>query len=215
MKSEKNEIILFENQGVHLEVNMKDETVWLNRQQISILFNRNIKTISKHINNALKEELSSEKDVVVAKFATTTKHGAIQDKTQTHFIEYFNLDVVLSVGYRVKSNRGIIFRKWATKVLKDYALKGYAINEQRLEYLKKTVKLIDIAGRMTPGLAADDAKEILGVIANYSKALHLLDEYDRHSIKKIDGKIDDRKIAYQDCVEIIEELKAKSFRETV
>ena len=187
---------------------MKDDTVWLNRQQMSVLFDRDIKTIGKHINNALKEELSNEREVVVAKFATTTPHGAIKSKTQTHFTEYYNLDVVLSVGYRVKSNKGIIFRRWATKILKDYTLKGYAVNQQRLEYLEKTVKLIDIAGRLAPELAKDDAKEILSIIANYSKALNLLDDYDHHSIKKIEGNVDNRKITYQKCIEIIEKLKA-------
>ena len=138
-----NEIIIFENQNVKLEVSMKDETVWLNREQMANLFDRDIKTIGKHINNALKEELKEE--VVVAKFATTTKHGAMEGKTQTKEVEYYNLDMIISVGYRVKSKNGVIFRRWANKILKDYLLKGYAVNEKRLEYLEKTVKLIDIA----------------------------------------------------------------------
>lgn len=86
--------------------------------------------------------------MVVAKFANTTKHGAIKDKTQAHFINYYNLDMIISVGYRVKSKNGVIFRKWATSVLKDHLLKGYSINQKRLDYLEKTVKLIDIAGRI-------------------------------------------------------------------
>jgi hypothetical protein len=135
----KNEIILFENQNVKLEVNMKDETVWLNREQLAILFDRDIKTIGKHINNALNEELDNS---VVAKFATTAKDG------KTYQVEYYNLDMIISVGYRVKSQNGIVFRKWANKILKDYMLKGYAINQRRLEYLEKTVKLIDIANRV-------------------------------------------------------------------
>ena len=142
----KNEIIIFENQGVKLEVNMKDETVWLNANQIAELFDRDYKTIRKHINNAIKEELNSEE--VVANFASTTKHGAIEGKTQTREVEYYNLDVIISVGYRVKSQNGILFRKWATSVLKDYMLKGYAINQKRLDYLEKTIKLIDIANRI-------------------------------------------------------------------
>ena len=104
-----NEIILFENQGVKLEVNLKDETVWLNRSQLSELFGRDIKTIGKHINNALKEELL-EDNSVVAKFATTASDG------KTYQVEYYNLDMILSVGYRVKSNKGIIFRRWANNV---------------------------------------------------------------------------------------------------
>ena len=97
------------------------------------LFDRDYKTIRKHINNALKEELKNE--VVVAKFATTTIHGAIDGKTQTHIIDYYNLDMIISIGYRVKSNNGVIFRKWANKILKDYMIKGYAVNQKRLEYL--------------------------------------------------------------------------------
>ena len=121
----KNEIIIFENQNVKLEVNMKDETVWLNREQMAKLFDRDVKTIGKHINNALNEELKDE--VVVAKFATTTKHGAIEGKTQTKEVEYYNLNMIISVGYRVKSKNGVIFRRWANKILKDYLIKGCAV----------------------------------------------------------------------------------------
>ncbi len=97
------------------------------------------KTIRKHINNALEEELKDE--MVVAKFENTTEHGAIPGKSQTHMIEYYNLDMIISVGYRVKSQNGIIFRKWATKILKDYMIKGYAINQKRLDYLEKNNKV--------------------------------------------------------------------------
>ena len=110
----KNELVLFENQNVKLEVNVKDETVWLNVNQMAKLFDRDSKTIRKHINNALKEELDSS---VVAKFATTARDG------KTYQMEYYNLDIIISVGYRVKSKNGVIFRKWANKVLKDYLLK--------------------------------------------------------------------------------------------
>ena len=133
----KNEIILFENQNVKLEVNMQDETVWLNTEQMAKLFDRDYKTIRKHINNALEEELSDQ--VVVTKFENTTQHSAIEGKTQTHYIEYYNLDAIISVGYMVKSKNGVIFRKWANKILKDYMIKGYAVNQKRLEYLEKTV----------------------------------------------------------------------------
>lgn len=110
------------------------------------IFDRDSKTIRKHINNALNEELSNE--VVVAKFATTSAHGAIEGKTQTHMVDYYNLDMIISVGYRVKSKNGIIFRKWATSVLKEHLLKGYSINQDRLERLNKTVRLIDIASNI-------------------------------------------------------------------
>ena len=202
MDEKRNEIILFENQGVKLEVNLKDETVWLNRQQLSELFGRDIKTIGKHINNALKEEL---KDIpTVAKFATVQKEG---ERNVSRNMEYYNLDMILSIGYRVKSKNGIIFRQWATKILKDYMLKGYAINQKRLDYLEKTVKLIDIANRMDERLEAGDAKEILKVIGDYSKALNLLDDYDHKTLKKIDGNIDERKIEYHECLNIINKLR--------
>ena len=205
MEEKKNEIILFENQGVKLEVNVKDETVWLNLEQMSKLFNRDKSVISRHIKNALEEELKDEK--VIAKFATTTKHGAIEGKTQTHMVDYYNLDMIISIGYRVKSMQGVAFRKWANKILKDYMLKGYAVNQRRLEYLEKTIKLIDIANRMDERLEGSDAKEILKVIGSYSKALNLLDDYDHRTLKKVKGNIDERKIKYDDCINIINKLK--------
>lgn len=205
MKNNKNEIVLFENQDVKLEVNVKDETVWLNLEQISKLFKRDKSVISRHIKNALNEELKNEQ--VVAKFAITTKHGAIEGKTQTHMVDYYNLDMIISIGYRVKSTQGITFRKWANKILKDYMLKGYAVNQRRLEYLEKTIKLIDIANRIDERLEGNDAKEILKVIGSYSKALDLLDDYDHRTLKKIKGTTDDRIIQYQDCLDIIHKLK--------
>ncbi len=201
----KNEIIIFENQNIKLEVNLKDETVWLNASQIAKLFDRDIKTIRKHINNALREELNDQE--VVANFASTTKHGAIDGKTQTHMIEYYNLDMIISVGYRVKSQNGIIFRKWANKILKDYLLKGYAVNEKRLEYLEKTVKLIDIAGRIDHELKGDEAQGIIKVINNYSNALNLLDDYDHKTLTKPQGNKISKKIKYEDCMEVISKLK--------
>ena len=196
MKEKKNEIILFENQGVKLEVNLKDETVWLNREQLAKLFDRDIKTIGKHINNALKEELADD-TAVVAKFATTATDG------KKYQVEYYNLDMILSIGYRVKSKNGVTFRRWANKILKDYMLKGYAVNQRRLEYLEKTIKLIDIANRIDNRLENDDAKEILKVIGEYSRALDMLDEYDHKTLKKPDGNVDTRVITYDNCMTII------------
>ena len=201
MKNKINEIILFQNQNVKLEVNVKDDTVWLNREQISQLFDRDIKTIGKHINTALKEELDNS---TVAKFATVQKEG---NRKVTREIEYYNLDMIISVGYRVKSKNGILFRKWANQILKDYLLKGYAVNQKRLDYLEKTVKLIDIANRIDDRLNNNDAKEILKVIGTYSKALDLLDDYDYKAVKKAKGSVDARQIKYEDCIEIIKELK--------
>ena len=177
--------------------------MWLNRQQLAELFDRDVKTIGKHINNALKEELNGASSVV-AKFATTAKDG------KTYQVEYYNLDMIISVGYRVKSQNGVIFRKWANKVLKDYLLKGYAVNQKRLEYLEKTIKLIDIAGRMDTELKTAEAKEIIKVINNYSNALNLLDDYDHKRIIKPSGTKDNKKITYEDCMNVIGKLKFNS-----
>ena len=124
------------DETIKLEVRLENDTVWLNAAQMANLFNRDEKTVRKHISNALKEELSDT--VVVAKFATTTQHGAMEGKFQIHEVSFYNLDVIISVGYRVKSQRGVEFRRWATRVLKEYLLKGYSIN-QRLERLEQRV----------------------------------------------------------------------------
>lgn len=134
MEKQEGEIILYQPDGtLKLEVRLEDETVWLNRQQLAILFDRDVKTIGKHIGNALKEELANL--ATVAKFATVQKEG---ERDVIRQIEYYNLDMILSVGYRVKSQRGIEFRRWANQVLKEYLLKGYSIN-RRIEQLEKTV----------------------------------------------------------------------------
>ena len=152
MKENRNEIIIFENQNVKLEVNVKDETVWLTQEQMAKLFGKAKSTINEHIKNIYKEKELEEHN-------TMTKFGnsEFSDKPTN----YYNLDMIISVGYRVKSQNGIIFRRWATKILKDYMLQGYAVNQKRLEYLEKTVKLIDIANRIDDRLENDDAKEIL------------------------------------------------------
>lgn len=204
-----NKIILFENQKVKLEVNMKDETVWLSLEQMAELFSRDRTVIVRHINNIFKDN-ELDKNEVCAKFAHTTKHGAISDKSQTRELIYYNLDMIISVGYRVKSKNGVIFRKWATKVLKDYMIKGYAVNQKRLEYLEKTIKLIDIAGRMDAELKGSEAWEIIKVINNYSSALSLLDDYDHKRITKPMGTKNDKQVTYEDCMNIIGKLKFNS-----
>ena len=204
-----NKIILFENQKVKLEVNMKDETVWLSLEQMAELFNRDRTVIVRHINNIFKDN-ELDRNEVCAKFAHTTKHGAILDKSQTRELIYYNLDMIISVGYRVKSKNGIIFRKWATKVLKDYMIKGYAVNQKRLEYLEKTIELIDIAGRMDAELKGSEAGEIIKVINNYSSALNLLDDYDHKRITKPIGTKNDKQVTYEDCMNIISKLKFNS-----
>ena len=202
----KNEIVLFKNQNVKLEVNMKDETVWLSLDQMAKLFGRDRTVITRHINNIFNDK-ELEKKEVCAKFAHTTQHGALTNKFQTRKLDYYNLDMIISVGYRVKSKNGIIFRKWATKILKDYMLKGYAENQKRLEYLEKTVKLIDIAGRIDTQLKGNEAQEIIKVINNYSNALDLLDDYDHKRIIKPNGTKDNKQITYEDCLNIITKLR--------
>ena len=200
MEEKKNEIILFENQGVKLEVNLKDETVWLTQKQMAELFDKDRRTITRHIQNIYKDE-ELEENAVCSFFEHTAEDG------KKYKVQYYNLDMIISVGYRVNSKRGIAFRKWATKILKDYMLKGYAVNQKRLEYLEKTIKLIDIANRMEERLENNDAKEILKVIGDYSKALDLLDDYDHRTLKKIKGNIDERKIQYSDCIDVINKLR--------
>lgn len=198
-------IVLFtakDNEDVTLNVRIQDETVWLNRQQMAELFDRDVKTIGKHIANALKEELDGQ--VVVAKFATITKHGAIKDKTQTHMTEYYNLDVIISVGYRVKSKRGVEFRKWANSVLRKYILDGYALNEKRLKILKKTV---DIQNRMLSSAMNIEQSAILKAVSQYSKALGLLDNYDHQNLKKPGGEKPTYRITYEECRKMVLQMK--------
>ena len=194
----KNDIIIFENQEVKLDVNIKDDTVWLTQEQISKLFCKSKSTINEHIKNIYKEEELIENE-------TMTKFGISEFSDKP--TNFYNLDVIISVGYRVKSKNGIIFRRWANKILKDYLFKGYAINQRRLAYLEKTVKLIDIATRVDDSLEDSDAKEVLKVISSYSKALDLLDDYDHKSLSKIKGNNSNKKITYESCIEIINKLK--------
>ncbi len=199
---QRNEIILFENQEVKLEVNMQDETVWLTQEQMSKLFGKAKSTINEHIKNIYKEEELIENETM-CKFG----NSEFSDKPTN----YYNLDVIISVGYRVKSKNGVLFRKWANKVLKDYMIQGYAVNKQRLEYLEKTVKLIDIATRIDEDLHSNEAMEIIKVINEYSNALTLLDEYDHRTLIKPKGTIKkDSIIGYQNCLDIINQMKFKN-----
>jgi len=209
--AKENEIVLFvtEDKEITLNVKVDQDTVWLNRNQMADLFGRDVKTIGKHINNAVREELSDQ--VVVAKFATTTQHGAIEGKTQTHMTEYYNLDVIISVGYRIKSQRGIEFRRWANKVLKDYIIKGYAINDKRLEALQKTV---EIQARMLATAIEGDSDEVLKAVNLYTQALTLLDQYDHQSLEKPEGNKPIYRITYTDCRTMVDRME-DSFKSDV
>jgi len=202
MNSNQNEIVLYQpDNSVEIEVLLKNETVWLNRQQMSILFDRDIKTIGKHINNALREELSEIP--IEAKFATTDPNPTVANFATVQIegnrevlrnIEYYNLDVILSVGYRVKSNRGIQFRKWANRILKEYILKGYAINQrfERIEYrVTETEKKIDffvktslppVQGIFYDGQIFDAYVFVSDLIKSAKKSIVLIDNYIDESV---------------------------------
>ena len=177
-----NQIVIYQtdNGQTAIDVRLENEMLWLTRHQIAVLFDRDYKTISKHINNALQEELAGS--VVVAKFATTTQHGAMEGKTQTHDVEYFNLEVITSVGYRVKSQRGVQFRQWANKVLKDYLLKGYALNEKiRRSQIGELRQLVQMVGRTLQNqqlLNNDENQALFDIVVDYTYALDTLDDYD-------------------------------------
>ena len=181
-KMKQDQIIIYrdENNSIQLEVKLKGEMLWLDRQQLATLFGRDYKTISKHINNALKEELADSE--VVAKFANTTQHGAMKGKTQSHDKEYFNLEMVTSVGFRVKSSRGVMFRKWANKILKEYLIKGYVINERlRKEQIGELRQLVQVASRAISNQEVantDESQDLLNVVVDYTYALDTLDNYD-------------------------------------
>ncbi len=194
-----NEIILFEtaDNEVKLNVNIDGDTVWLNRAQLAELFDRDIKTIGKHINNTLKEELSGDNSVV-AKFATTAADG------KSYQVDYYNLDVIISVGYRVKSKRGIEFRKWANGVLKEYIIKGHAVNNKRIEQIGEVIRIMKRAENQL------DAKQVLSVIEKFNTALDLLDAYDHQTMQKPKGSRAVYVLDYDECRKVINEMKFAS-----
>ena len=195
-----NKIIKFMNGDLQIDVTVSpnEETVWLSRNQLATLFDRDVKIIGKHINNALKEELDSS---TVAKFATVQKEGS---RNITREIDYYNLDMIISVGYRVKSQNGVIFRKWATSILHDFMIKGYAVNQKRLDVLNKTIA---IQSRMLASTLNIEEKEVLNVIEAYSNALTLLDDYDHGTIPKPNGVASTYQLTYEECRELIDSMK--------
>lgn len=169
--------------NIHLEVKLENDSVWLNREQIAQLYGRDYKTIAKHINNALKEELEGEP--VVAKFAIPKKYGRKEGYAQMQKIDYYNFDMIISVGYRVKSRNGIAFRKWANSILKQYLIKGYAIDQCRLDHyddLKDVVRLMSRAFTLQDQVAEGEYSGLFSVITDYGYALDTLDRYDYQSL---------------------------------
>ena len=187
------EIVLFESEdkSVSLSVPFENETVWLNQSQMTQLFSVDRTVITKHVNNIFKEQEVDEKSNV------QFLHIANSDKS----VKFYSLDVIISVGYRVKSKRGIEFRKWANSVLKQYILKGYAANEHRLEELRQTLQII----RRTENQL--DTNQILSVIEQYTAALDLLDDYDHLKVKKPDGTTATYRLTYKEARKVIDSMK--------
>ena len=193
------EIVIFETEDnqVKLPVTIEGETVWLNRNQMSELFDRDVKTIGKHINNALREELSVDNSTV-AKFTTVQIEG---EREVERNIEYYSLDVIISVGYRVKSKRGVEFRRWANSVLKQYILKGYAVNDNRIKQLGEVIRIMK---RTENEL---DSKQVLSVIEKYNNALDLLDSYDHQNMTRPKGNEATYILKYEECMEVIQSMR--------
>lgn len=194
------EIFKTEDGSVELLVNLDSNTAWLNRHQLASLFDRDIKTIGKHIGNVFVEgELL--RDSVVAKFATTADDG------KSYQVEYYNLDVIISVGYRVKSKRGTQFRQWATQRLKDHLVKGYTVNQKRLEQLHQTIQLIEKGGKIDD-LTLTQAKGLIEIISGYTQSFILLNQFDSNklSVEKLNEDIT-YEIEYQEALGAISELK--------
>lgn len=196
MISVNNEIVVFKDNEIELNVNLSTEenTVWLNANQMALLFDKDEKTIRKHINNVFKDNELNENN-------NTQKMRVVGVK---QLVSFYTLDVIISVGYRVKSKRGIIFRQWANKVLKQYLLQGYAINEKRLKALNKTVQ---IQSEIIAGIAGIEADEVLRVVNEYSKALELLDKYDHQCITAPEGSKCTYWLKYDECMQFIKNME--------
>ena len=189
----KNDIILFETEDseVSLQVQMQDETVWLTQGQMIELFERDQSVISRHINNVFKEgEVSKESNMHFLHIANSDKPVAI-----------YSLDVIISVGYRVKSQRGVEFRRWANSVLKEYILRGYAVNGKRISQLGQMVQIMKRAENQL------DAQQVLSVVESYSAALDMLDDYDHQTMSKPKGNAATYTLTYDECREVIDKMK--------
>ena len=205
--NQKSEIIIYQTSKneVNLDVRLQGETVWLSLDQMALLFGRDNSVISRHIKNIFNEKELNQKSVI-ANFATTAKDG------KTYQVDYYNLDLIISVGYRVKSQSGVYFRIWATKTLKDYLIKGYTINEKRLVEAKEKFHELQttinfLQEKSQKELLSGQAIEILNLLYNYSKTLTLLEEYDKGKLKDKKGGKTKFVLRYEDCLVIIAELK--------
>ena len=193
---QKKEIVLFEaeDKSIILPVAVENETVWLSQAQMVLLFETTKQNVSLHIRNCFKEgEL--EEDVVVKEYLTTALDG------KNYKTKYYNLDVVISVGYRVKSQRGVEFRKWANSVLKQYIVKGYAVNNNRMHQLGEVIRIMKrIEGSL-------DSKQVLSVVERYNTALELLDSYDHQTMKRPKGNETIYRLTYEECIGVITTMR--------
>jgi prophage maintenance system killer protein len=195
---DKFELVRFTDDGFELDVrtDSENETVWLTKKEMSLLFDVSIDNISLHIKNILKDK---ELDYSVVEESSVTASDG-----KKYLTKLYNLDMIISVGYRVKSQRGIIFRRWANSVLKDYLLKGYAVNERKLIALNKTV---EIQNRMLASTLHIDNEELTNVVSAYTNALELLDDYDHQTLKEVNGRKAIYLLTYDDCRKLIDSME--------
>jgi len=193
MEQKTNELVIFEtgDKSIVLPVAMKEETVWLSANQMSLLFERDEKTIRKHINNVFIED-------EVDKMNNTQKMRVVGVK---QLVPFYSLDVIISVGYRVKSQRGVEFRRWANNVLKQYILQGYAVNQNRIKQLGEVIRVM----KRTEN--ALDSKQVLSVIERYNEALELLDAYDHQTLTRPKGNKATYILTYEECMEVIQSMR--------
>jgi prophage maintenance system killer protein len=182
---------------VHLDVALRDETVWLSVEQLASLFQRDRSVIQRHITNIYMEQ-ELLKEATCANFAQVQMEGR---REITRQIPHYNLDVIISVGYRVKSREGTQFRIWANRILKEYLLRGYALNQKRLNQLKVSVEVLKRAGERL------NSSQVLNVISAYTAALDLLDDYDRQRVEKPSGREATQSLTYQECRAIIDDMR--------
>ncbi len=199
---EKNEIVLFESKdgAVSLPVSVEADTVWLSLLQMAKLFGKDKTVIFRHVKNAIADGEIDPK-VTSAKFAMVTQHGAIPGKTRVQEVDCYNLDVTISIGYRVKSQRGVEFRRWATSVLKEYLVRGYAVNRERIRQLGQTVEVMKLVANSL------DTEQVLDVVQTYSAALDLLDGYDHQTIEKPKTRGRSVALTYEECRRFIDGMK--------
>ncbi len=208
----KGEIIIYKSkEGPKIEVRLQEDIIWLTQKQIATLFGTQRPAITKHLNNIFKSgEL--EEEAVSSILEQTTQHGAIKGKTQTKDVKFYNLDAIISVGYRVNSKRATQFRIWATKTLKEHLIKGYTVNEKRLlqsqdnlKNLQETISLLHEKSKHE--LLAGQEQEILSLLSGYAKTLTLLEQYDKEKLSLSKKAKEKFVLRYEDASQIIDRIK--------